>query len=158
MHHPSLCPQGELQPDMGDIVISGRRISAGITALSSAEKRPIGFCPQFNPLYTGLTVRNHFHIFAGLNGIKGVCRIRAITNEVNWHDDDDDDDDDDGGFFTLSTAAAAMIFVFAVVAFVDALVVYGRARISVEKAWFSSMICKSNANTAIANVYSGRSF
>ena len=69
---------GELQPDSGDFLISGRPIFG----VGQTTKQSIGFCPQFNPLYKDLTVKTHLHIFAAIGGGKGWGNVRKIAEMV----------------------------------------------------------------------------
>merc|ERR1719199_940206 len=66
------CLTGEVYPSSGQLTIGGNDVS---TAFGFAEARKlIGYCPQFDAIFEGLTVKEHLEIYASLKGIKSDVR------------------------------------------------------------------------------------
>jgi ABC-type multidrug transport system ATPase subunit len=63
---------GEIYPSRGKVTINGNDIS---TARGfEVARKMIGYCPQFDAIFTGLTVLEHLTIYASLKGIKRSLR------------------------------------------------------------------------------------
>lgn len=61
------CLTGEIYPTTGEISIIGHDVT---TAAGFQEARMnIGYCPQFDAIFEGLTVKEHLEIYAALKGI-----------------------------------------------------------------------------------------
>lgn len=46
----------------------------------------IGYCPQFDAIFEGLTVKEHLEIYAALKGIKAIYRERLIEKAIKEMD------------------------------------------------------------------------
>lgn len=74
------CLTGVVKPDSGSVTINGCDItrSAGF----EQARKMIGYCPQFDAIFEGLTVREHLEIYAALKGIKANFRERLIEKAI----------------------------------------------------------------------------
>lgn len=63
---------GEVIPSGGQVHINGY----DVTTPSGFEKarKQIGYCPQFDAIFEGLTVKEHLHIYASMKGVKFTLR------------------------------------------------------------------------------------
>jgi ATP-binding cassette subfamily A (ABC1) protein 3 len=59
---------GEIYPTTGELTINGNDVTTA-EGFQKARKQ-IGYCPQFDSIFEGLTVREHLDIYAALKGIK----------------------------------------------------------------------------------------
>lgn len=59
---------GEIYPTKGKVTINGNNIATA-SGFENARKM-IGYCPQFDAIFTGLTVLEHLQIYGSLKGIK----------------------------------------------------------------------------------------
>jgi len=74
------CLTGVVKPESGSVTINGFDItrSAGF----EQARRMIGYCPQFDAIFEGLTVREHLEIYAALKGIRAIYRERLIDKAI----------------------------------------------------------------------------
>lgn len=74
------CLTGEVYPSSGQLTIGGHDVS---TAFGFANARKmIGYCPQFDAIFDGLTVREHLEIYACFKGIKSDVRSIMIKKSI----------------------------------------------------------------------------
>lgn len=71
---------GEICPTRGNVSINGHDISTA-RGFENARKM-IGYCPQFDAIFTGLTVLEHLQIYASLKGIKRDLAPRLIDKAI----------------------------------------------------------------------------
>lgn len=62
------CLTGVVKPDAGEVKINGFDITRN--AEFENARKMIGYCPQFDAIFEGLTVREHLEIYAALKCIK----------------------------------------------------------------------------------------
>jgi ATP-binding cassette, subfamily A (ABC1), member 3 len=62
------CLTGELYPSRGKLTINGHDVTTS-SGFNKARKM-IGYCPQFDAIFDGVTVKEHLEIYAALKGIK----------------------------------------------------------------------------------------
>jgi len=75
------CLTGEIYPSSGSISIIGSDVT---TASGFQEaRRQIGYCPQFDAIFEGLTVREHLEIYATLKGVKRELRDQLIEKQID---------------------------------------------------------------------------
>lgn len=74
------CLTGVVTPDGGEVSINGFDIT-NPSEFSNARKM-IGYCPQFDAIFEGLTVREHLEIYAALKCIKAEFRQRLIDKAI----------------------------------------------------------------------------
>jgi ABC-type multidrug transport system ATPase subunit len=70
------CLTGELEADQGQLFVNGYNI--GIPMEYSQARKHIGYCPQFDAIFEGLTVREHLDIYARLKCIGDDVRPRLV--------------------------------------------------------------------------------
>lgn len=70
------CMTGEVIPTSGELTINGYDISTP-SGYQKARKQ-IGYCPQFDVIYEGLTVLDHLRLYASLKGIRKDIREKII--------------------------------------------------------------------------------
>lgn len=74
------CLTGETYPTSGMLTINGFDVT---TAGGFAQARKqIGYCPQFDAIFEGLTVLEHLEIYAALKGIKSSLRVDIINKAI----------------------------------------------------------------------------
>lgn len=78
------CMTGEIYPTKGQLTING----SDITTASGFQKarKQIGYCPQFDAIFEGLTVYEHLQIYAAFKGIKTNLRERLIQKQIREMD------------------------------------------------------------------------
>lgn len=78
------CLTGEEYPDTGVLNINGYNV------LNPSEyaqaRRYIGYCPQFDAIFTGLTVKEHIDIYARLKGIDDDIRDEMVMHSIKEMD------------------------------------------------------------------------
>lgn len=57
----------EIYPSAGDVYINGNDIDT-LTGFNEARKM-IGYCPQFDAIFEGLTVKEHIEFYAKMKGV-----------------------------------------------------------------------------------------
>jgi ATP-binding cassette subfamily A (ABC1) protein 3 len=74
------CLTGEQYPTSGLLTING----ANVNSRKGFEeaRRQIGYCPQFDAIFEGLTVIEHLQIYSALKGIKAALRARIIQKAM----------------------------------------------------------------------------
>lgn len=70
------CLTGEVDPSTGELTINGFDVTTP-SGYTQARKQ-IGYCPQFDCIFEGLTVYEHLKIYASLKGIRQSLRERII--------------------------------------------------------------------------------
>lgn len=70
------CMTGEVYPSSGELTINGFDVTTP-SGFQQARKC-VGYCPQFDCIFEGLTVYEHLKIYASLKGIKKELRERII--------------------------------------------------------------------------------
>lgn len=70
------CLTGECYPTYGQLSIAGHDVTTS-SGFQKARKM-IGYCPQFDAIFEGLTVMEHLQIYAALKGIKASYRQKLI--------------------------------------------------------------------------------
>mmetsp|Transcript_30475 Transcript_30475/g.46698 ORF Transcript_30475/g.46698 Transcript_30475/m.46698 type:complete len:119 (+) Transcript_30475:4141-4497(+) len=70
------CLTGNIYPSSGDLSINGFDVTTA-SGFGKARKL-IGYCPQFDAIFEGLTVREHLEIYSKLKGIPAKLRDRMI--------------------------------------------------------------------------------
>ena len=70
------CMTGEVYPSQGELTINGFDVTTP-RGFHQARKQ-IGYCPQFDCIFEGLTVLEHLRIYASLKGIRRDLRDRII--------------------------------------------------------------------------------
>jgi len=75
---------GEIYPTKGSIHING----SDMTTASGFKlgRKNIGYCPQFDAIFEGLTVYEHIEIYAALKGIKADIRVKLIEKSLKEMD------------------------------------------------------------------------
>lgn len=74
------CLTGECYPTYGDLSINGHDVTTS-SGFQQARKM-IGYCPQFDTIFEGLTVMEHLQIYAALKGIKASLRQALIDKQI----------------------------------------------------------------------------
>lgn len=74
------CLTGECYPTYGDLSINGHDVTTS-SGFQQARKM-IGYCPQFDTIFEGLTVMEHLQIYAALKGIKASLRQKLIDKQI----------------------------------------------------------------------------
>lgn len=74
------CLTGEIYPTSGQLSINGFDITTS-SGFQQARKL-IGYCPQFDSIFEGLTVLEHLEIYASLKGIEGNIRKKLIDKTI----------------------------------------------------------------------------
>jgi ATP-binding cassette, subfamily A (ABC1), member 3 len=62
------CLTGEEIPDEGDMMMGGFNLRQRFGFASARSK--VGYCPQFEAIYDGLTVREHLELYAIIKGVR----------------------------------------------------------------------------------------
>lgn len=75
------CLTGDIYPSRGEVMVSGFDITTS-SGFQNARKT-IGYCPQFDAIFTGLTVLEHLQIYANLKGISAGLKDRIIQTQIN---------------------------------------------------------------------------
>lgn len=71
---------GEVYPTSGSVHILGQDITT--TNGFAVARKQIGYCPQFDAIFEGLTVKEHLQIYASLKGIKKSLRERMVLKAI----------------------------------------------------------------------------
>ena len=71
------CLTGETKPTSGEVTINGHDVTT--TSGFMKARKQIGYCPQFDCIFEGLTVREHLEIYAALKGIPYDIRKKLIN-------------------------------------------------------------------------------
>ena len=66
---------GLIRPDGGDCRVRGK----SMLTQAGAARRHLGYCPQHNVLFGGLTVQEHLHIFAAIKVGRCICKCIAFN-------------------------------------------------------------------------------
>lgn len=74
------CLTGELYPTKGRLTIAGHDVTTA-TGFNKARKM-IGYCPQFDAIFDGVTVKEHLEIYAALKGINGNVRDKLVSKAI----------------------------------------------------------------------------
>ena len=74
------CLTGETYPTSGDVSINGFDVTTS-GGFAQARKQ-IGYCPQFDAIFDGLTVLEHLQIYASLKAIKSSVRDALIKKAI----------------------------------------------------------------------------
>jgi len=78
---------GETYPSSGVLTINGFDVS---TASGFAQARKlIGYCPQFDAIFEGLTVKEHLQTYSALKGIKTSLRKQMVDKAIKDMDLED---------------------------------------------------------------------
>lgn len=85
---------GLLQPDSGEVLISGRRLEGD----GDPEKAQLGFVPQDLSLYDELSARKNLEFFGELYGLRGPGLSEAVERELGAVSLADRQNDRVGGF------------------------------------------------------------
>lgn len=75
------CLTGELYPTSGELTINGYDITT--PAGFHEARRQIGYCPQFDCIFEGLSVLEHLRLYASLKGIKKDIKERIIQKQID---------------------------------------------------------------------------
>lgn len=78
------CLTGDIKPTQGSLTINGLDI-AKASGFRRARKL-IGYCPQFDAIFEGLTVLEHLQIYATLKGLDPRLRTRLIEKQIDEMD------------------------------------------------------------------------
>jgi len=70
------CLTGEVYPSNGELTVNGFDVTTP-RGFEQARKQ-IGYCPQFDCIFEGLTVLEHLRIYASMKGIRKDIRERII--------------------------------------------------------------------------------
>jgi len=71
---------GAIVANSGEVSINGYDVT---TTLGFEQARKmIGYCPQFDAIFTGLTVKEHLEIYADLKGIKAKVKGELIQKAI----------------------------------------------------------------------------
>ena len=62
------CLTGEEVPDTGKLFLGGHDVRSSKGQRNSRQL--IGYCPQFDAIYEGITVREHLEIYAVIKGVR----------------------------------------------------------------------------------------
>jgi len=81
------CLTGNIYPSSGQLTISGFDVTTA-SGFGQARKM-IGYCPQFDAIFEGLTVLEHLQIYAKLKGISSNIRDKLITQQIRDMDLED---------------------------------------------------------------------
>lgn len=74
------CLTGEIYPTTGSLTINGHDITSA-SGFQQARKM-IGYCPQFDAIFEGLTVLEHLEIYSQLKGIDHRIRTKMINKTI----------------------------------------------------------------------------
>ncbi|CAI2386824.1 unnamed protein product [Moneuplotes crassus] len=75
---------GEIKPSKGKVHINGYNV-LDRHELSQARKY-IGYCPQFDALFSGLTVREHLEFYARIKGVIPEVREKVVKGKLKQMD------------------------------------------------------------------------
>jgi len=75
------CITGEVFPTTGELTIGGFDVTTP-SGFHQARKR-IGYCPQFDCIFQGLTVLEHLRIYASLKGVDKSIRERIVQKQID---------------------------------------------------------------------------
>jgi len=78
------CLTGEEGADVGELFMGGHdvRTQAGF----EKARCMIGYCPQFDAIWDGLTVREHLEFYASMKGVRGDLREELVEKQVKEMD------------------------------------------------------------------------
>jgi len=74
------CLTGEIYPSKGMLTINGANVNS--RAGFEVARKQIGYCPQFDAIFEGLTVKEHLEIYASLKGIQPAIRGRLVQRAM----------------------------------------------------------------------------
>jgi ATP-binding cassette subfamily A (ABC1) protein 3 len=78
------CLTGEENPDCGDLYLGGHNVR---TWLGQNKSRClIGYCPQFDAIYVGITVREHLEIYAAIKGVRRDLLEALVQKQIREMD------------------------------------------------------------------------
>ncbi|CAI9593719.1 unnamed protein product [Staurois parvus] len=75
---------GEMKPTAGQVVLGNARIPG-----KTDDSATLGYCPQHNPLWPNLTVKEHLEIHAAIKGMKKEdtdCAIKRVAEALELKD------------------------------------------------------------------------
>jgi len=71
------CLTGEIKPDGGSLHIGGNDV---LSLFEQDQTRClIGYCPQFDAIFEGVTVREHLEIYASIKGVKSDIKAALVS-------------------------------------------------------------------------------
>ena len=74
------CMTGEIFPTAGELSLCGFDVTNPL-GFKKARKH-LGYCPQFDCIFEGLTVIEHLRVYASIKGIKTKFRERLIKKLI----------------------------------------------------------------------------
>jgi len=75
------CLTGETRPTAGEVSVCGSDVAT--TAGWQEARSKIGYCPQFDAIFEGLTVLEHLQIYAALKGVRSDIREELIQKQID---------------------------------------------------------------------------
>lgn len=75
------CLTGEIYPTSGQLTILGHDVTT--QAGFQEARKQIGYCPQFDAIFEGLTVREHIEIYAALKGVSPILKGQLIQKAIS---------------------------------------------------------------------------
>ena len=78
------CLTGEEVPDTGKLFLGGHDVRSSKGQRNSRQL--IGYCPQFDAIYEGITVREHLEIYAVIKGVREDLVDPLVRLQLNWMD------------------------------------------------------------------------
>ena len=78
------CLTGEIKPNRGEVHINGFDITT--TKGFEHARRQIGYCPQFDAIFEGMTVMEHLIFYSRIKGILGKYRNEIIRRQIEEMD------------------------------------------------------------------------
>lgn len=70
------CITGEEIPDSGSLFLGGHDLTT--SSGQGAANCLIGYCPQFDTIFEGCTVREHLEIYAVIKGVNSDIRAELV--------------------------------------------------------------------------------
>jgi ABC-type multidrug transport system ATPase subunit len=74
------CLTGEEKPTEGIVQVNGFDVNTK-EGFNNA-RRLIGYCPQFDAIFDGLTVREHLEFYANVKGVIGRIRRQIVEKQM----------------------------------------------------------------------------
>lgn len=78
------CLTGETYPTSGQLTINGHDVTT--TSGFELARKQIGYCPQFDAIFEGLTVKEHLEIYADLKAIKPSIKRQLVDKAIREMD------------------------------------------------------------------------
>jgi len=75
------CITGEEIPDKGSLHLGGHSVLSYFG--SGKANCLVGYCPQFDTIFEGISVREHLEIYAVIKGVRQDIRAELVTKQIS---------------------------------------------------------------------------